>query len=130
MSNPLLANGSQANSSVYDLTTKLTVTSKSGFFSTDELLSGGTSGAKARYISFANTNATGTSGVISVTGLDKTFSAAETITGNTSSVTATISSINSRDLKDYSGDILYIENRVPISRASDQTEDIKLISRF
>jgi hypothetical protein len=130
MSNPLLANGSQANSSVYDLTTKLTVTSKSGAFSTDELLSGGTSGAKARYIAFANTNATGTSGVISVTGLDKSFSAAETITGNTSSVTATISSINSRDLKDYSGDILYIENRVPISRASDQTEDIKLISRF
>ena len=108
----------------------MTVTSKSGSFSTDELLSGGTSGAKARYIAFANTNATGTSGVISVTGLDKTFSAAETITGNTSSVTATISSINSRDLKDYSGDILYIENRVPISRASDQTEDIKLISRF
>ena len=29
-----------------------------------------------------------------------------------------------------SGDIIYIENRKPISRASDQTEDIKLIVEF
>lgn len=130
MSNPLLANGSQANSTVYDMTTKLTVTSKSGAFSVDEMISGGTSGAKGRFIAFANTNATGTTGVVSLTGIDGTFTTTETITGNTSSVTAVISSINTRDLKDYSGDILYIENRVPISRASDQTEDIKLITRF
>lgn len=130
MSNPLLANGSQANSTVYDMTTKLTVTSKSGTFSIDEMITGGTSLAKARYIAFANTNASGSAGVLSVTGVDGTFTAAETLTGNTSSVTAVVSSINSRDLKDYSGDILYIENRLPISRASDQTEDIKLITRF
>jgi len=130
MTNPLLANGSQANSATYDMTTKLTVTSKSGTFSADEMVTGGTSGAKARYVSFANTNALGTAGVLSLTGLDGTFSTSETITGNTSSVTAVISSINSRDLKDYSGDILYIENRLPISRASDQTEDIKLIIRY
>lgn len=130
VSNPLLANGSQANNTVYDMTTKLTVTSKSGTFSADEIISGGTSGAKGRYIAFANTNATGTTGVVSLTGVDGTFTATETITGNTSSVTATVSSINTRDLKDYSGDILYIENRVPVSRASDQTEDIKLITRY
>jgi len=29
-----------------------------------------------------------------------------------------------------SGDIIYIENRKPIQRASDQTEDIKLIIEF
>ena len=29
-----------------------------------------------------------------------------------------------------SGNILYVENRKPISRASDQTEDIKLIVEF
>ena len=29
-----------------------------------------------------------------------------------------------------SGNIIYIENRKPISRASDQTEDIKLIIEF
>jgi hypothetical protein len=29
-----------------------------------------------------------------------------------------------------SGDILYVENRKPITRASDQTENIKLIVEF
>ena len=130
MSNPNLANGNQANSTVYDMTTRLTVTSKSGSFSADEIISGGTSGAKARFVTFSNTNATGTAGVVSVTGLDGAFSTSETLTGNTSSVTATLSSINKRDLKDFDGDILYVENRLPISRASDQSEDIKLTVRF
>ena len=29
-----------------------------------------------------------------------------------------------------SGDILYIENRAPITRAADQTENIKLVIEF
>jgi hypothetical protein len=130
LTNPNLANGDQANSTVYDMTTRLTVTGKSGSFSADEIISGGTSGTKARFVTFSNTNATGTSGVVSVTGLDGTFSASETLTGNTSSVTATLTSINNRDLKDFDGDVLYVENRLPISRASDQSEDIKLTVRF
>ena len=34
------------------------------------------------------------------------------------------------ELQPNSGDVIYIENRKPISRASDQTEDIKLIVEF
>jgi len=34
------------------------------------------------------------------------------------------------ELQPDSGDIIYIENRKPISRSSDQTEDIKLIVEF
>ena len=29
-----------------------------------------------------------------------------------------------------SGEVIYIENRAPVARASDQTEDIKLIIEF
>ncbi len=130
ISNPVLANGLQANSTVYDLTTKLTVTSKSAALSGDEIVTGGTSGAQGRYVTFANTNASGTAGIISETGVTGTFVAYESITGNTSSVTATVASINSRDLKDFEGDILYVENRLPVSRSSDQSEDIKLIVRY
>ena len=130
MTNPLLASGLQANSTVYDMTTKLTVTTKTGTFSADEMITGGTSGAKARYVAFSNTNALGTSGVVSVTGLDGTFTSTETLTGNTSSVTATLSSVSARQLKDYSGEVLYVENRIPITRSLDQTEDIKLIIRY
>jgi len=30
----------------------------------------------------------------------------------------------------YTGDHVYVENRGPISRASDQIEDIKLVVKF
>ena len=129
ISDPVLFSGAQANSTVYDMTTKLTVTGKSGTFSADEMITGASSGV-ARFVSFANTNASGTAGVISVTGLDGTFITSETITGNTSTQTAVVSSINNRDLQDFVGDVLYVENRQPVSRAADQTEDIKLIVRF
>lgn len=130
LKNPALANGSQANSSVYDLTTKLTLTSISGSFQNDEVLDGGTSGASARVVAFANTNANGSSGVLSVTALNGAFTASETVTGNTSSVTATLSSVDARDLKNYFGEVIYFENRPPVTRASDQIEDVKLIVKF
>ena len=130
LADPVLeSNGLEANSTVYDMTTKLTVTSKSATYSADEIITGGTSGAKGRFVTFANTNAAGTAGVVSVTGITGTFTT-ETITGNTSSVTATVASINKRDLRDYRGDVLYVENRTAVSRAGDQSEDIKLIVRY
>ena len=34
------------------------------------------------------------------------------------------------ELEHDSGNIIYVENRRPISRASDQTEDIKIVIEF
>ena len=72
------------------------------------------------------------------------FGGTGTITGGTSSATAVplttySSSLNNTsftagyatpEMQPDSGDVLYIENRKPISRASDQTEDVKLIVEF
>ena len=72
------------------------------------------------------------------------FGGTGTITGATSSATgvpnATYStSLNNTsftagyatpEMQPDSGDVIYIENRKPISRASDQTEDVKLIVEF
>ena len=72
------------------------------------------------------------------------FSAANVITGQTSSATATpdtsvSSTVNNvsftsgyaaPELDHDSGDVIYIENRSPIVRATDQTENIKLIIEF
>ena len=77
------------------------------------------------------------------------FSGTGTITGGTSGATGTPSSSSTEtvtlannntiaftsgyanpELQPDSGDIIYIENRKPIQRASDQTEDIKLIIEF
>jgi len=72
------------------------------------------------------------------------FSGANVITGATSSATGTPSSVASEtadqitftngykgsELDRHKGDVLYIENRAPITRAADQTENIKLVIEF
>ena len=71
------------------------------------------------------------------------FSGTNVITGQTSSATgtpeATTSTVNNvsftsgysaPELKHDTGEILYVENRTKISRATDQTENIKLIIEF
>jgi hypothetical protein len=72
------------------------------------------------------------------------FSTAAVITGQSSSATATpdtgftdtvngasfTSGYSASELDADTGDIIYIENRAPITRASDQTENIKLIVEF
>jgi len=72
------------------------------------------------------------------------FNGANIITGSTSSATATPSSVASETVNQVtftngyvipeidanSGDVMYIENRAPINRAADQTENIKLVIEF
>jgi hypothetical protein len=71
------------------------------------------------------------------------FSGTNTITGQSSSATLTPSSSTSTvnsvaltsgyansEIQPDSGDIIYIEQRSPIARAADQTENIKLIIEF
>ncbi len=72
------------------------------------------------------------------------FSGANVITGQTSGATGTPSAVASEtadqitftngykdtELDRHKGDVLYIENRAPITRASDQTENIKLVIEF
>ena len=72
------------------------------------------------------------------------FSGNSTVTGATSSATGVPDTSNSStynntvfvsgytnpELQPDSGDVIYLENRKPISRASDQTEDVKLVVEF
>ena len=72
------------------------------------------------------------------------FSGANAVSGADSSASGTPSSTSSEtvdsiafssgyanpEMHPDSGDIIYIENRRPISRASDQTEDVKIIVEF
>jgi hypothetical protein len=116
-----------ATGTTYAQDVNLTVVNVSGTFEEDETITGGTSGATAKVVSWDSVN--GIASVINVVG---TFVDAETITGGTSAATADIdtSGVDERDLQPYSGDVIYVENRRPITRASDQIEDIKLIVEF
>ena len=134
---PLEADGDAAAASVYDQTTRLTLTSVSGSgkWSKDELVTGDTSGTKARVVSFANTNAANTLGTLSVTNVDGAsnggFTNSETIRGAASSITSVVGAVaNTGGLKPHTGKVIYVENRGPIQRSTDQTEDIKVVVKF
>lgn len=98
-----------------------------GVFAPDDIITQSSSGASAVVDSID----TG-SGVIRFhqnesTGY-KAFSTGGTISNGT--VSATISTLGNPEVQPFSGKILYLENRAPVSRAADQTEDIKLVVEF
>jgi len=135
MRDPTLRGGTVANSSVIDQCSRITVTSLNGDLTADEIITGGTSGAKARFVSFANTNAARTAGIVRVirvttNGIGARFAAAETITGASSGKTATVSTFIRPAVREFTGDILYTENRSPVTRGPDQNEDVRLVVKF
>jgi len=78
----------------------------------------------------SNGNKTAFSGTYGITG------ATSSATGTPASATETVnyvsftSGYSDSEIDTHSGDVLYVENRAPITRASDQTENIKLIIEF
>ena len=127
---PLLANGSVANTINFDMTTRMTISGATGDFTLDEKITGGTSAATANVVSFANSNAANTAGTLRVINITGRFQNNEQITGSTSGKKATIKPSANSDLLFYNGDVLYIENRSPITRATEQIENYKVIIGF
>ena len=135
----------------------LKLTPTSGTFDGDEKISQASTGAIGKVVEWDSTNSIlyyqqerfGDYGTNGTTGAYVAFSGANQVTGATSNATGTPdSSADSAvtlaggntitftdgyanpELQPDSGNVIYIENRKPISRASDQTEDIKLIVEF
>jgi hypothetical protein len=130
-----LAGGLVANASVIDQCTRINVTNVSGDFRADEVITGLTTGAKARNVYFANSNSTRTSGIVRVirettNGTGQSFLTGETIVGATTGVTALVSSRIEPAMKRNTGFILYTEYREKVERAGDQTENIKIVLKF
>ena len=147
LAQPKFSNGDFANTSVVDQATAAVVSSWNGTaFAVDELVTGATSGATGRVVDFTGNNTirmtdvipAGNSTTAGFNGIYGYFTNTEVIAANTvgnggsgASATANGSgAITGGDLERFSGDIIYVENRSPISRADDQIEDIKLIIEF
>ncbi len=115
-------------------TFSLACTSASGPFTEDEIILGGTSGAKGMLL----TAPTPSSGAVTMRYIQpanqganfKSFSTGETITGQTSGRTATISSIIAPEYKTDSGKIIYVEHRAPITRSLSNVESIHIVVEF
>ena len=124
--------------------------SSSGTFTADEEINQATTGAVGKVVEWDSTNKllhyvqtrfpdVGTDS----NGNATAFSTTATITGQSSSATlvpasssSTVNSVvivsgySTPEAQPDSGDIIYIEQRSPIARAADQTENIKLIIEF
>ena len=124
--------------------------SYSGTFTADEEINQATTGAVGKVVEWDSTNKllhyvqtrfpdVGTDS----NGNATAFSTTATITGQSSSATlvpvsssSTVNSVvivsgySTPEAQPDSGDIIYIEQRSPIARAADQTENIKLIIEF
>jgi len=125
--------------------------SVSGTFTADEEINQASTGAVGKVIEYDSTNkilywyqtrfpdvgtdtngnATAFSGANAITGQSSSASATPN-TSNSTTTNATVfaSGYSTPELVADSGDILYVEERSPITRASDQTENIKLIIEF
>jgi len=144
------SSGSAATATTLRNTKAVLVTSPSGDFTVDEEINQATTGAVGKVVEWDSSNNIlyyiqtrfNDEGADSNGNLTA-FSGANTITGQSSSVTATPSSssttvdsvvftsgYNAGEINADTGDIMYVENRSPITRASDQTENVKLIIEF
>ena len=142
--------GSAASATTLRATKAINLSSVSGTFSVDEEINQASTGAVGKVVEWDSTNSIlyyiqtrhNDEGVDSNGNLTA-FSGTNAVTGQTSSATGTpttsTSTINSQsftsgysasEIDADSGDILYIENRAPITRAADQTENIKLVIEF
>ena len=101
----------------------------SGTFQVDETITGGTSSAQGKVVNWDSTNRILKYYQDINTGFG-TFQTSETISGGTSSASGTSSALGNPEVAADSGDIMYLEHRRPINRASDQIEDIKLVVEF
>ena len=144
------ASGSAATSTTLRGTKAVLVTSPSGNFTVDEEINQATTGAVGKVVEWDSSNNIlyyvqtrfNDEGVDSNGDLTS-FSGTNTITGQSSGVTATPSSSTTTvdsvsftsgyagsEIDEDTGDVIYVENRAPITRASDQTENVKLIIEF
>ena len=130
--------GTTATASTLDATKSITFSGTPGSFQADEKITQATTGAVGFVVDFNATTKVlryiqpqfTDQGIDSNQNLTA-FSTTATVTGATSGATGTPSSHDTTpEFTHDTGDILYIENRKPISRASDQTENVKLIIEF
>ena len=132
------------------------VDTNSGTFEPDEVITQASTGAVGKVVEFDSTRSllfyqqeefkgfgtVSTSGnYVAFSGTNQITGATSGATGTTAGTTETVTLLNSNtvtltsgyanpELAADSGNIIYLENRKPIQRASDQTEDIKVIIEF
>ena len=146
----ILSGGSAASSTTLRGTKAVLVTSPSGTFTADEEINQASTGAVGKVVEWdssnnilfyiqtrfndegvdSNGNLTAFSGANAISGQSSSASATPSTSSTTVDNIAFTSGYNSGEIDADTGDVMYIENRSPITRAADQTENVKLIIEF
>tara|TARA_R100001463_G_scaffold127046_1_gene184987 strand:+ start:339 stop:1799 length:1461 start_codon:yes stop_codon:yes gene_type:complete len=142
--------GSAATTATLRATKAVRLNSGAGTFQSDEVITQTNTGAVGKVVEFdtANNILFYTQTRYNDEGVDASgdgtlFSGTNVITGSTSSATGTptgntetvnnvslVSGYSTSEIDADSGDVMYIENRAPVNRSADQTENVKLIIEF
>ena len=124
----LAATGNVATGRVYNQLMTLTVSSGSDNYVNDEVVyqggSIGTATFSGRIVKWDAGN--------NQIKLNETVGTpiSDVIIGVNSATARVIESVTDKDLREYSGDLLFVDYVKPISRAIDQTEDYKIVLKF
>ena len=143
------AGGSVATATTLRATKAINLSGVSGSYVVDEKITQASTGAVGKVVEWDSTNSIlyyiqtrHTNEGIDTNGNQTAFSGTNVVsgaggaTGTPTTSTSTIDSVSftsgysASEIDHDSGDILYIENRAPITRAADQTENIKLVIEF
>jgi hypothetical protein len=127
--NPIvIGTGNAASNTVYSQVLRLTVSPGSVNFNEDEYAYQGESLSAAIFkglvVDFDTSN--------NILQLTDTFGdvTSTVLSGANSGAARFVESITEKELRLYSGSLLYIDQIVPIERAADQTEDYKIVLKF
>ena len=142
--------GSAASAATLRATTAVVGASSNLTFSVDEKISQASTGAVGKVVEWdptnkilyyiqprhndegvdTNGNQTAFSGTNIITGADTNATLTPATTTGTVNSQTFSNGYSSSEIDHGSGEIVYVENRAPITRAADQTENIKLIIEF
>jgi len=131
--NPKSLDGKIANVSTLNGLKGITINEVAGSFNNNEYVEGVTSKANAYIVSSNVVSGNGYLRYVQSFGITdnyRTFTIGESIIGKTSGATALVANTLSSEVLKDSGDIMYIENRTPITRSTDQTDNLHLVIEF
>lgn len=131
--NPKTITGRVANTSTLLSLKGLVLSNVNGTFNTSEFLEGITSKANAYAVAANISSGNGYVRYMQSSYLTdnyKSFTIGESIVGKTSGATAIVANTLLAETTQDTGDILYIENRDPITRTINQTDNLHLVLEF
>ena len=139
LQDPLLANGSVANGIFYQQTYDCSLTSNTATFEPDDVVTvtNTTYTVTGTVVDVIKNSESPQESVVRITNVHDggrtaagyvAFANTDTITSD--SVSAVLGTVREPELKFYSGNILYIDQRVPVTRSDAQVEEVRLVFGF